>query len=486
MGILVKHSNQRCYISEFPPVPGTSKRSYVLTNVNIDNQPMTTTNYSEDSMISIKLYGIDLKVTANWLYNYARYNITFSSGYEHHIKDLEFLVAGSVIQKSSYILRPRFNPPIEFKIDEVIFRLIPFAPNYAMNKNCDILELSTLSYIYKTVNEDIQKNIYKTIRLNGIQFQMHVLVAVTWVDNDDFTNKYYIDHINGIKGDYRIENLRWVSVAENNQATVDQQIRIDTDKCLVKNLVTGEEMVYNSVTQACNNLGVSRITSSAVKLGKGKPYILKINDVYYQLKYADDDLPWSSLAEGKFLYKRSEYNSYDIIVTTKDAAFRFDNLKDISAFIGDGEQYISLFEAINNIREYKIGTVQLERKMNSNTTNYIAHNVKTGEVVYSKGLGSYEVITGVTKSSINKSMNNNGAYIYNDWRFKADDGLDFSEPKDIANRPVMIRVSSPNGEEHKDFPSLRSAAAYLNVDKKTVKKALLNKTTIYDCKITEV
>tara|TARA_R100001440_G_scaffold47590_1_gene67507 strand:- start:864 stop:1583 length:720 start_codon:yes stop_codon:yes gene_type:complete len=45
---------------------------------------------------------------------------------------------------------------------------------------------------------------------------IHRIVAECFVPNDDPKNKTVVDHINGNRVDYRVENLRWATLSENS------------------------------------------------------------------------------------------------------------------------------------------------------------------------------------------------------------------------------------------------------------------------------
>ena len=57
----------------------------------------------------------------------------------------------------------------------------------------------------------LKVSLYKNGKSKGIK--IHRLVALAFIPNPD--NKHFVDHINGIRNDNRVENLRWVTHKEN-------------------------------------------------------------------------------------------------------------------------------------------------------------------------------------------------------------------------------------------------------------------------------
>ena len=94
------------------------------------------------------------------------------------------------------------------------FKTIPNYPNYAINKQGDIYN-KRLKLIMKS---RFDKHGYKRINLSKQNkkktYFIHQLMARTYLPNE---NKYpCVDHINAIRHDNRLINLRWCSVKQNN------------------------------------------------------------------------------------------------------------------------------------------------------------------------------------------------------------------------------------------------------------------------------
>lgn len=64
---------------------------------------------------------------------------------------------------------------------------------------------------------DYPKIILRASTVREKRFAIHRLLAITFIINDNPSEKTVVDHINRDKFDYSLNNLRWVSLSENNK-----------------------------------------------------------------------------------------------------------------------------------------------------------------------------------------------------------------------------------------------------------------------------
>ena len=103
--------------------------------------------------------------------------------------------------------------------------------------------------------------------------KVHRLVAIAFIPNPE--KLYAVDHINLNKLDNRVENLRWVSLADNNRVYRKEQLseeekekRNDVNRKKVVCRETGK--VYRSLTQAAEVFNVTSQSISACANGRVK------------------------------------------------------------------------------------------------------------------------------------------------------------------------------------------------------------------------
>ena len=449
--------------------------------LRLDGKPIDLPETEEK--ITIPLYGMLKVVDKEWLYWLSFFRLELPLELIDSLYKYKFDKSNILTHMRVDPMIVTFNNPILLPYDES-FRVIARFPAYAINEAGDTIRIATNKKYYPKVSKN--KNYYTTS--SGITDQAnlhkaprqstHRLVALTWVKNTDFTTKYLVDHRDGDKRNCHKDNLRWTSYSENNLYTSSQGLRSDNYVMESRDIDTGEVLKHHSMGQLCEYMGRTKIDFKNTKLKIGR--IWSGRNGRFELRLFDSGVPWEMIDGSKPIVKRQQARTtfkYDgkVIVCNSMQEIRDTVMKGV--VLERITTYRRVFEYFKELHPDGSYSTEL-LAYHDKEISYIGKNFNTEETIRTSDRKVFIDPTGISKSSIQKSISNDGKYQFNGWQFKIDDGMDFTEPVNIThktkNQPITI--VNTQTKESNTFDSLRKAGLYLQVDRRTITRLIRTKS----------
>jgi hypothetical protein len=88
-------------------------------------------------------------------------------------------------------------------------------PNYSVSSFGKVKNVLTRKVLKQRIKKDGYRSVTLVKNTKRKHFQVHRLVAIAFIDNPD--NKPFVDHINNVRKNNNIWNLRWCTRTENNR-----------------------------------------------------------------------------------------------------------------------------------------------------------------------------------------------------------------------------------------------------------------------------
>ena len=88
-------------------------------------------------------------------------------------------------------------------------------PNYLIHRDGRVWSNNFNKFLKASIDNHLYSKVILRNNKKSYHKKIHRLIAEHYIPNPD--NLPFIDHINGVRSDNRIENLRWVSRQDNNR-----------------------------------------------------------------------------------------------------------------------------------------------------------------------------------------------------------------------------------------------------------------------------
>lgn len=255
-----------------------------LTNRKTKSEEILTTDSNGNTFVYLDDHGKRRKIDFGLIILYL--NHQFFLPFEHWDKIKVGFLDDKTCNFASdnlYLIYP--EEPIEHEFMDGFYYIPGFELNCINEKG--IIYRIPQSDIITPVFESNEKYAdmvypYYRVNINNSKISTRYVHRMLGLVFKNLPAKYpllHIDHIDGIKSNFSLDNLEWVTPSENNIRAVMNAARTDNKVVLMKDISTLEIRTFRSQSEAANVMGVQSATISSYLMRGGiyqKRYVFKI------------------------------------------------------------------------------------------------------------------------------------------------------------------------------------------------------------------
>jgi hypothetical protein len=193
------------------------------------------------------------------------------------------------------------------------FYLIPGLKRYVISRDGQVYDVVKSRFLNWSISKGGRSNRLGGYRNTSVvsengsySVSQHRLLGIVFLPFTGIFNKLTINHKDGVKSNNHLDNLEWITYAENNKHAWDSGLKLNNrPKILKMNLLTGKIDEYRSVRECAYSLGDKGgfHVAERIKDTSGKIY------PDYLLFKRDDGSEWSEVDYSKIPKVPSSYKN---------------------------------------------------------------------------------------------------------------------------------------------------------------------------------
>ena len=444
-------------------IPGNPNYKISLQGDVVTTDGTECTLPIKDNKIFITIYKKEQWYDLDWISLIAYYEIFLPDKFRNNVFKITFPECNPKMKNCSRV------PLLPKMMIDGKYRIIPGFSNYAIDRSGTIIEVFTGNIIPINSNRGIQGYpsgwIYDPDSNRKREITVHRLLALAWLQNNDYVEKFIINHKDGDKYNHSLSNLEWCSYSENALHAFQNGLRNDNQECSIRDIHTGNILEFHSISEAFKFMGYKSLKFEKpireTKLLKNR----------YEFRIKADDTPWFYIGKDKPLVP-GRY-----VITVVDENDNKSIFYDVRSLIKGLRIWNIPSQGINCVIENackKYPGLKITYRDLYETKPVQALEIATGKVIEKATCLELSNFLNINKSSVRNRIREYQDVELNGYLFRYKSENPWPKPKSPNSRLMCILATNVKTDEILEFSSLRETAKYFNVDRSVITLRIKN------------